>query len=94
MVPFVLVLCSDECPVTGEVFSSSANRAARETLATFPGVNASTPEKFLENFDKVMGKDDAPYLPTSTLDHVKYVVRNAHGKEMEDIADFGIANKD
>lgn len=41
-----------------------------------------------------MGKDEEPYLATSTLDHVKYVVRNAHGTEMEDIADFGIANKD
>lgn len=40
-----------------------------------------------------MGKDDPPYLATSTLDQVKYVVRQAYGKEMEDIADFGIANK-
>lgn len=93
MVPFVLVLCSEECPVTGEVFSSSANRAARETLATFPGVNSSTPEGFLEKFDQVMGTGDSPYLATSTLDHVKYVIRQASGKEMDDIADFGIANQ-
>ncbi|KEF51679.1 uncharacterized protein A1O9_12314 [Exophiala aquamarina CBS 119918] len=93
VVPFVLALCSDQCPVSGEVFSSSANRAARETLATFPGLKSATPEGFLENFDKVMGKNDPPYLATSTLDQVKYIVRQAYGKEMEDITDFGIANQ-
>jgi hypothetical protein len=92
-VPFVLVLCSEECPISGEVFSSSANRAARETLATFPGAKSSTPEGFLDDFDKVMGKDDTPFLAKSTLDQVKYVIRQAHGKEMEDIVDFGIANQ-
>jgi hypothetical protein len=49
VVPLVLALCSEQCPVSGEIFSSSANRAARETLATFPGVVSSTPEGFLEN---------------------------------------------
>ena len=39
-----------------------------------------------------MGKNDTPYLATSTLDQVKYIIRQAHGMEMEDIADFGIAN--
>jgi hypothetical protein len=40
-----------------------------------------------------MGKGEPPYLATSTLDHVKYVIRQALGKEMDDIADFGIANQ-
>lgn len=40
-----------------------------------------------------MGTGDSPYLATSTLDHVKYVIRQASGKEMDDIADFGIANQ-
>lgn len=89
----MLALCSEECPVSGEAFSSSANRAARETIATFPGVKSDNPEGFLANFETVMGKDDAPYLATSTLDHVRYVIRQAYGKEMEDIPDFGIANQ-
>ncbi|EXJ88948.1 hypothetical protein A1O3_02012 [Capronia epimyces CBS 606.96] len=91
VVPFVIALASEECPVSGELFSSSAFRAARETFATFPGVKSETPEGFLQQFDKVLGKDETPYLATSTIDHVKYVVRNAHGVEMEDVADFGLA---
>ncbi|OAP63900.1 hypothetical protein AYL99_03127 [Fonsecaea erecta] len=88
-VPFTIALCSEECPCSGEVFSTGANRAARETLATFPGLQAATPEEFLRGWDKVMGTGDEPYLAESTLDQVKYVIRQAHGTEMADIADFG-----
>lgn len=91
--PFVITLCSDECPVSGEVFTASANRAARETLATFPGAKSDNAEGFLQNWDKVMGDKDTPYLATSTLDQVKYIIRFAHGKEMEEIPEFGIAGK-
>ncbi len=93
VVPFVMALCSEECPVSGEVFTASANRAARETLATFPGVKSQTAEGFLEEWDKVMGKGATPFLADSTLDQVKYIIREAHGREMEDIPDFGIAGK-
>lgn len=87
-----MALCSKECPTSGEVFSASANRAARETLATFPGLKSETAEGFLANWDKVMGKGDTPFLGESTLDQVKYIIREAHGTEMEDITEeFGIA---
>ncbi|KAF2768273.1 NAD(P)-binding protein [Teratosphaeria nubilosa] len=91
VVPFVVALVSDECPTSGEVYTASANRAARETLATFPGAKSDTAEGFLRQWDAVMGKGAAPYLADSTLDQVKYIVRQAHGMKMEDIAEFGIA---
>jgi hypothetical protein len=93
VVPFVVALCSEECPCSGEVFTASADRAARETLATFPGLNSTSAKGFLDNWDKVMGKGDTPFLGESTLDQVRYIVRHAHGKEMEDIPGFGIAGK-
>ena len=89
--PFALALCSEECPTSGEVFSASADRAARETLATFPGLKSESTEGFLQDWDTVMGTNDSPFLAESTLDHVKYVIRQAHGVEMEDIPAFGIA---
>jgi hypothetical protein len=93
VVPFVVSLCSEECPSSGEVFTASANRAAREALATFPGVKSETPEGFLERWDKVLGKGDTPFIAESTLDQVKYIIREAYGTEMEDIPEFGIAGK-
>lgn len=91
--PFVVLLASDECPVSGEMFTCSAGRAARETLATYPGSNAGTAEGWLRDWDKVFGTKDEPYVATNCLDHVQYVVRNATGKEMEAMAEFGIAAK-
>lgn len=93
VIPFVMALCSEKCPSSGEVFTASANRAARETIATFPGLNSETAEGFLNDWDKVMGKDDDPFLAESTLDQVKYIIRQAYGTEMEDIPEFGIAGK-
>ncbi|KAK5189965.1 hypothetical protein LTR47_005964 [Exophiala xenobiotica] len=93
VVPFVVTLASDECPSSGEVFTASANRAARETFATFPGLKSETSEGFLENWDKVMGDSDAPFLAENTLDHVKYIVRQAHGLEMEDMEEFSIVSR-
>ena len=89
----MVALCSEECPTSGEVFTASANRAARETLATFPGLKSQTAEGFLAEWDVVMGKGHTPFLADSTLDQVKYIIREAHGKEMEDIPGFGIAGK-
>ncbi|KAJ4361115.1 uncharacterized protein N0V89_001684 [Didymosphaeria variabile] len=91
--PFVVVLASRECPISGELFSVGAGRAARETFATFPGaVNKSTAEEYLENWDEVQGKIGNVYLPTGCLDHVKYMIRNALGEEMEEIEGFGLAS--
>lgn len=92
-VPFTIALCSEECPVSGEVFDTGADRAARETLATFPGVKTDTPEGFLKQWDKVMGQGCQPYLAESTLDQVQYVIRQAYHTEMQDIPDFGPSGK-
>ena len=93
VVPFVVALCTEECPTTGEVFTASANRAARETLATFPGSKQVSAEGFLADWDAVLGAGQEPYFASSTLDHVKYIIRQAYGTEMEDIPEFGIAGK-
>lgn len=63
-------------------------------MATFPGFKSEFPEEFLQNWDKVMGEGDEPYLAGSTLDQVQYVIRQAYGTEMEDIPDFGPKGKD
>ena len=76
--------------MSGEVFTASAGRAARETLATFPGARADSAEEYLEQWNDVMGIGSEPYLATSTLEHVRYTVKQAHGLEMEDIPEFGI----
>lgn len=91
--PFVVLLASDECPVSGEMFTVSAGRAARETFATYPGSNAATTEGWLKDWNKVFGTGDEPYAATSCLDHVQYIVKNATGKDMEAIAEFGLAAK-
>jgi len=91
--PFVVLLASDECPCSGEMFTVAAGRASRETFATYPGSNAATTEGWLKDWDKLFGTSDDPYIATDCLDHVKYVIRNATGKEMEGISGeaFGIA---
>lgn len=42
-----------------------------------------------------MGVDEKPFLADSTIDHVKYVVKQAYGTEMhvEDVQEFGLAGK-
>lgn len=89
--PLVVALCSDDLSVSGECFTSGANRSARVTLATFPGhVNETTPEGFIKNWDKVMGDVKDAYVPTGTLDHVRYGVLNASGVEVPALDGFGI----
>jgi len=89
--PFVVLLASDKCPVSGEMFTCSAGRASREVLATFPGSNAGTAEGWLKDWEKVFGTTDDPYVATSCLDHIQYVVKRATGKDMEATTDFGLA---
>jgi len=93
VVPFVVALCSVECPTSGEVYTSSVYRAARETLATFPGFKSETPEGFLNHWNKIMGKEDIPYLPKDALDHTKYIVRQALGVEMQDVGEFAMGGR-
>lgn len=40
-----------------------------------------------------MGRGENPYLADNTMDHVKYTIRQAHGVEMEDIAEFSIVTR-
>ncbi|KAI6783918.1 FOX-2 multifunctional beta-oxidation protein [Emericellopsis cladophorae] len=68
---FVVALASEECPVSGELFSAGGGRAARTTIATVPGhTNESTSQGYLDNFDKVMGTSSELYVPSDTLDLV------------------------
>jgi NAD(P)-dependent dehydrogenase (short-subunit alcohol dehydrogenase family) len=89
--PFVVLLSSEECPVSGEMFTCSAGRAARETFVTFPGSNAGTATGWLKEWDNVMGKTDDAYIADGCLEHVRYMVKNALGKEMGEIAGFNLA---
>jgi hypothetical protein len=58
-------------------------RAARTTLATFPGhANETTAEGFLANFDKVMGDESDIYVPTDCLDLVSYAIKHATGQDV------------
>lgn len=80
---FVVALASEECPVSGELFSVGGGRAGRTTLATVPGHTGETrPEGYLENFDKVIGESDELYVPTDTLDLVSYAIRQATGEDL------------
>lgn len=95
--PVVAALVSDECPVSGEGFTAGANRSARMTMATFPGhTNETTAEGYLANWDTIWGKTEDAYVPTGTLDHVRYGVLNATGQELkvEDIPGLGVLSKD
>ena len=75
---FVAALASEECPVSGEMFSVGGGRAARTTLATFPGhAKESTVEGYLANFDKVMGDTKDAFVPKDCLDQVSYAIKHA-----------------
>jgi NAD(P)-dependent dehydrogenase (short-subunit alcohol dehydrogenase family) len=89
--PFVVLLSSEECPVSGEMFTCSAGRAARETLVTFPGSNAGTGAGWLKEWDNVMGKNDNIYIADGCLDHVRYMVKSALGKDVGEIEGFNLA---
>ena len=78
--PFVCALAAEECPVSGELFSVGGGRAARTTLATFPGhCNEKTAEGYLEHFNEVMGAAEDAYIPSDCLDQVSYAIKHATG---------------
>ncbi|KAJ4262900.1 bifunctional hydroxyacyl-CoA dehydrogenase/enoyl-CoA hydratase fox2 [Fusarium torreyae] len=80
---FVVALCSEECPVSGELFSVGGGRAARTTLATVPGhCHETTPEGYLANFDRVLGTTDELFVPKDTLDLVSYAIKQATGTDV------------
>ncbi|KAI9833635.1 MAG: hypothetical protein M1819_003588 [Sarea resinae] len=90
--PFVVALASEGCPVSGEWFTIGANRAARTTLATFPGhSHEEDPEGFLKNFDKVMGEAKDVYFPKNLMDQVRYSLVQAAGVDIGS-TDFGLYN--
>lgn len=76
--PFAVALASEACPVSGELFSVGAGRAARTTLATFPGhAKEDRPEGYIANFDKVMGSAADVYVPKDCLDVMSYWIKHA-----------------
>lgn len=80
---FVVALASEECPVSGELFSVGGGRAARTTLATVPGHSgAMDAESYLSNFKQVMGEEKDMYIPTDTLDQVSYAIKHATGEDL------------
>ncbi|KAH8901188.1 NAD(P)-binding protein [Thozetella sp. PMI_491] len=92
--PLVVALASEECSVSGECFASGAGRAARITLATFPGhSDEDTPEGYLKGWDEVMGREEDVYIPKDTLDHVRYGVKHALGEEVPELSGFGIVSE-
>ncbi|KAM6507034.1 bifunctional hydroxyacyl-CoA dehydrogenase/enoyl-CoA hydratase fox2 [Fusarium falciforme] len=81
---FVVALASEECPVSGELFSVGGGRAARTTLATVPGYSGeNTPEGYLANFDKVLRTTEDLFIPKDTLDQVSYAIRHATGIDVD-----------
>ncbi|KAH6871810.1 hypothetical protein B0T10DRAFT_500209 [Thelonectria olida] len=84
---FIIALASEECPVSGELFSVGGGRAARTTLATVPGhTHEVSPEGYLANFDQVMGTLEDMYVPKDTLDLVSYAIRQATGEDLGTIS--------
>lgn len=84
---FVVALASEECSVSGEMFSVGGGRAARTTLATVPGhSHETTPEGYLENFDKVMGVEQDLHVPIDTLGLVSYAILQATGEDVGKIS--------
>lgn len=84
---FVAALAAEECPVSGELFSVGGGRAARTTLATFPGhAHEASPRGYLENFDKVMGRDGDAYVPKDCLDSISFAIKNATGVDLGEIS--------
>lgn len=80
---FVVALASEQCPVSGELFSVGGGRAARVVIATVPGhVGESSPEGYLANWDKVMGSSVDVYIPTDTIDVVSYAIKQATGEDV------------
>ncbi|KAL4807732.1 NAD(P)-binding protein [Aspergillus unguis] len=90
--PFVVLLASEECPVSGEGFECGAGRAARCTLTTFPGSLQSTAEGWLEDWAKVMGDVDDIYVPLGAGDDTRYMIKQATGDDL-DFSNFGISTE-
>jgi NAD(P)-dependent dehydrogenase (short-subunit alcohol dehydrogenase family) len=87
---FVAALASEQCPVSGELFSVGGGRASRTTLATFPGYNSETVEGYLDHFDQVMGTVSEAYIPTDCLDQVSYAIKHASGVDVGKIDMNGV----
>jgi NAD(P)-dependent dehydrogenase (short-subunit alcohol dehydrogenase family) len=78
---FVLALCSDECPVSGEAFNVGGGRAARTTFIGVPGHIADTADGYLENFDKVLGKIEDAFIQTTALEAFRYSIAQVSGSD-------------
>ncbi|KAK5163699.1 bifunctional hydroxyacyl-CoA dehydrogenase/enoyl-CoA hydratase fox2 [Saxophila tyrrhenica] len=74
---FVGALADERCAVSGELFSVGGGRAARTTLATFPGHRSNSVEGYLDNFDSVMGSAANVHIPADCMDQVAYAISQA-----------------
>jgi NAD(P)-dependent dehydrogenase (short-subunit alcohol dehydrogenase family) len=91
----VAALVSEECPVSGELFSVGGPRTARVALATWPGNNsARTPEQLLAEFDQALGVDQEVYVPKNCLDQIRYNIQSGHGVDIGDMSKMAFAAED
>ncbi|CAK7207045.1 bifunctional hydroxyacyl-CoA dehydrogenase/enoyl-CoA hydratase fox2 [Sporothrix eucalyptigena] len=87
---FVVLLCSEECPVSGELFNITGVNASRVALATYPGTNQESAEGFLANWYAVMGnKEDAVFL-NSTGELAGFLFSRASGSKFDTLENFGV----
>jgi NAD(P)-dependent dehydrogenase (short-subunit alcohol dehydrogenase family) len=73
--PFVLLLCHESAPCSGETFIVGGGRAARVVFGTTRGHFESdpTPESFRDHFDAVMAGEDLRAATSGQADLVRYV---------------------
>lgn len=91
--PFVVLLSSDECPISGETFSVCGGVAARVTLCTFTGSVRSTAGEWQEDWDNVMGKVENVQIPNSTAEYFARVMNTLTGNETATLTSFGVKRK-
>jgi hypothetical protein len=72
---FVLTLCHESAPCSGETFIAGGGRASRVLFATTRGHYEvdPTPESFRDNFDEVMAGTDMRVATSGQGDLVRYV---------------------
>ena len=71
---FVLTLCHESAPVSGETFIAGGGRAARVLFQTSRGhfEPSPTPESFRDHFDAVMAGDDLRVATSGQGDLIRY----------------------
>jgi NAD(P)-dependent dehydrogenase (short-subunit alcohol dehydrogenase family) len=81
--PLVVVLASQECSVTGQIFSAVGGRFARVFIGVTPGWYGpkdapASAEELLDHWEEISSRDGYA-IPTSTFDEIGYVREQAPG---------------